>query len=620
MELEKMLCPNCGAAITDIDGTNLIAKCKYCDTEFMVKNAVALAKVEVDKSKDIINLRKRLNDAVNSNSLLLIRESANKILDIIPEDFSAGYYLAYAEKQKGSPKLYEQFLSTPISNATTAEIKAVLKHLIENSDLRDRHDIDLYICNIRNANIDNNYYRELHRKVFQYKKSLEENYEVVKRDVFVCYRSTDIDVAATVVRSLEQDGYSCWISTRNLRPNDSENYWSSIEKNIKACKLFLVVASEDAMVSRDVREEIQIAREYNKRLIEFKIDNAKHTTFFKEVFDGNKWIDATEQDNICLINLCKRVFDELEALNMPQKKNAPFVKQEALTDKEEASVLLNNADDLYRQGKIDTAKDLLDNITKQYPNDYRPWLELARIVTKNFTDIEDLKHIGYIDNARSIATTDELVEINKIIGEFEEAVETRKKLLNNKAKRFILDVRDTLKDITGKNVSKLNQTREKIEKEQNNEVRSVEILLLLQFILMFGFLLVIIAADGKPMVQTVSCVLYIFRLIISCYLTKSKYNQGVGMTVLAALPVIGGITTWISYFGWKNRFVKKHREIIKSIDRLVADGGMVIYDNTNWGSISDNVVKIADNVKIDMDTDVSQSAIQNYIEKFVFRK
>ena len=68
---------------------------------------------------------------------------------------------------------------------------------------------------------------------------------------------------------------------KKFAPGDTENYWNNIRKAIKSCSLFLVISSEDAMLSNDVKNEMNIAKELNKPRLEYKIDNRPHTTFFK---------------------------------------------------------------------------------------------------------------------------------------------------------------------------------------------------------------------------------------------------------------------------------------------------------------------------------------------------
>ena len=138
----------------------------------------------------------------------------------------------------------------------------------------------------------------------------EDHYSVIERDVFICHRSLDHEIAEKLLKTIEEDGQTCWISTRNLRPDDSINYWTNIEEAINHCKVFLVVSSREAMLSKDVQKELTIANKLKKEKIEYKIDDSVHTTLFKRSFDGEKWIDAIKKANLDVLN--DRLFDKLE--------------------------------------------------------------------------------------------------------------------------------------------------------------------------------------------------------------------------------------------------------------------------------------------------------------------
>jgi len=63
------------------------------------------------------------------------------------------------------------------------------------------------------------------------------------------------------------------------------------------------------MRSKDVQKEIDIAVNYKKKLIEFKIDQTPHTQLFKHVFDGIKWVEGVNLKK-GLEALTERIFEE----------------------------------------------------------------------------------------------------------------------------------------------------------------------------------------------------------------------------------------------------------------------------------------------------------------------
>jgi uncharacterized Zn finger protein (UPF0148 family) len=308
-------CTSCGATLA-VNSGDKTAICEFCQTTNIVENALALAKVQVDVTEDLKKLRANLNDFVSQNSIDEILRVSQKILDWIPQDFVAKYYFAYAKQATGQPRFMYDFLSQPPA-FTEEEFQNVSAHLMRYSDLRDKRRIVDFYNKFDSAKV--SAFIEAHTK----RQDVENHYANVPRDVFICFSSYNVEIAENVMNALESDGNTCWISTRNLRPNDTENYWTNIENAIKNTTLVLVIGSEDSMLSKDVQKEIELAQTHHKRIIEFKIDNARHNTLFKHVFSGVKWIEGTLDPNQYLAALCERVYYEIRGY--PQLPDNPSV-------------------------------------------------------------------------------------------------------------------------------------------------------------------------------------------------------------------------------------------------------------------------------------------------------
>ncbi len=297
MELKSLKCPVCGASVdvNKIDFTRKIAKCSSCDETFVIEQAENFAKVEVDKSKDIKNYRTNLSIAVEKNNVKEIKRLAENILDILPDDYEGGYFYAYALSKLGDSSYLYDFYKDTEKVYTEESATRVAEHVIANGDLRDNKFIEEYL---RHLQYSAGKYISYYKEIFLVKFQTEELYDDIARDVFICHRSIDCKVAEKIVKTLEDDGNKCWISSRNLRPNDNENYWDNIKRAIKSCRVFLVVSSWDAMLSTDVKKEMAYAKDLNKRRLEVKIDDSEHTAFFKDFFDGCKWIKGENYNDI----------------------------------------------------------------------------------------------------------------------------------------------------------------------------------------------------------------------------------------------------------------------------------------------------------------------------------
>lgn len=306
MELKRAVCTNCGNEL-EVDYKKSIGQCDACGSKFVIENAIKLNKVEVDRTKELSNLRKLLTEAVKTYDYRTIERMSDQIRSMIPDDFRANYYHAFACQHLNRPKYIKSFYTDFDVLYTDDERNEVIEHLIHNCDLRDRKEVFSFIEQIDKDKIN------LFNEVFKKRVAVEDNYAIISRDVFICHRSTDISIASKLVEYLEKDGNQCWISSRNLRPNDSENYWSNIEDAIRTCHVFLVISSQDSMLSSDVRQEMELALKFNKPRIEVKIDDSDHTSYFKHYFDGLKWVDAFTNPEKAFITTQQRVFEALKA-------------------------------------------------------------------------------------------------------------------------------------------------------------------------------------------------------------------------------------------------------------------------------------------------------------------
>jgi alpha-tubulin suppressor-like RCC1 family protein len=307
-------CTTCGAGLKVKQGDKTCV-CEYCQTTNIVENALALGKVEVDVTEDIKKLRANLTTFVQQNSIDEILRVSQKLLDWIPQDFVALYFFAYSKQQQNQPRFMYDFYQSP-PTYTKDEWLMVFDHIKIHSELRDRQRVLSLLAN------ENESFRKEYEDKYKIRERMEENYANIPRDVFICFSSYNQSIAQEVLETLERDGHSCWISTRNLRPNDADNYWINIENAIQKASLFIVISSEEAMISKDVQQEVELAIKHHKKRFEIKIDSSKHTSLFKYAFDGVKWVDYQGLNRTK--SLTERVFTELsntKGLIKPQQES-----------------------------------------------------------------------------------------------------------------------------------------------------------------------------------------------------------------------------------------------------------------------------------------------------------
>ncbi len=319
MELKEAKCTACGASLK-AESQQKTMTCQFCQTTIFVKHAIDFALVEVDRSKDIERYRAQLKTAITQHSVKEMLRVSALLKDLIPQDLMASYAFAYAKQQQNEPSFMKLFLKEA-PEGTTEDTQTIIKHMMQKSDLRDKELILWWLETHHPQKVED----YLHAHADRLKA--EDQYANIPRDVFICFSSKQNDAAQAVLKALEKEGHSVWIATRNLRPEDSENYWLNIEQALSQVRLVVVVSSQEAMYSKDVQYELDLARKHKKKLVEFKVDTEPHTALFKHVFDGKKWVEGFEALDAGIVRLKKRVFEELEQLKpiMPLK-DVPTMK------------------------------------------------------------------------------------------------------------------------------------------------------------------------------------------------------------------------------------------------------------------------------------------------------
>jgi hypothetical protein len=303
--INNLRCTNCGvqqSLESKLDDNTVV--CKVCLYSFLISQGHDLNKLESFNEEVLKKLRSNLKASLDTDDLNGIHHFSREIITLIPNDYRGKYYNAYSKSKLESNKALMSFFKKEVHESTANERKEISHHMATNIDVRDKKAAIEYLKKNTNEDLEN------FNLIINQRIELENNYALVPKDIFICHRSIDKKTALNIVEVLEKDGNKCWISTRNLRPNDNENYKKNIEEAIQLSKIFLVISSEDSMNSKDVQDEIYTAMKFKKKRLEFKIDDSIHTTLFQSFFDGIKWIYSSKEDSHK--ELLARVFDLLK--------------------------------------------------------------------------------------------------------------------------------------------------------------------------------------------------------------------------------------------------------------------------------------------------------------------
>jgi hypothetical protein len=109
-------------------------------------------------------------------------------------------------------------------------------------------------------------------------------------DVFISYSADDELTALAVCAKLEERSIRCWIARRDLRPGD--DWPPQVLDAIVECRVVVLVFSEHASASPQVRREIMNAFEEGKTVIPFRIQAAEMPRTLRLYMRNIHWLDA----------------------------------------------------------------------------------------------------------------------------------------------------------------------------------------------------------------------------------------------------------------------------------------------------------------------------------------
>ena len=117
-------------------------------------------------------------------------------------------------------------------------------------------------------------------------------------DVFICYYAGSAGaIVKRIASELKKHGISCWYAEKSIYEGD---FVGQITREIRECKIFLLILNEDALKSRYMESEVSLAfrrvNNYEKlTFLPFRVDDcdleeSPQFTYFlgrTQIMDGN---------------------------------------------------------------------------------------------------------------------------------------------------------------------------------------------------------------------------------------------------------------------------------------------------------------------------------------------
>lgn len=110
--------------------------------------------------------------------------------------------------------------------------------------------------------------------------------------VFISYATTDRAEALKVCKAIERRGIRCWLSLRDVRPG--ENYQEAIVQSLRAARAVVLVFSDAANTSSEIKKELSLASRYNIPVIALRLRDVEPIDAFAYELSTRQWINAFE--------------------------------------------------------------------------------------------------------------------------------------------------------------------------------------------------------------------------------------------------------------------------------------------------------------------------------------
>jgi tetratricopeptide (TPR) repeat protein len=112
----------------------------------------------------------------------------------------------------------------------------------------------------------------------------------VSYDVFISYSSRDKSIADGICAVLERHGIRCWIAPRDVLPG--ADWGQSIVRGIAGARIFVLVFSNFANASSQVRREVERAAHRELPIIPFRVENVEPNDSLEFFISTRHWLDA----------------------------------------------------------------------------------------------------------------------------------------------------------------------------------------------------------------------------------------------------------------------------------------------------------------------------------------
>lgn len=123
--------------------------------------------------------------------------------------------------------------------------------------------------------------------------------------IFISHSSKDLAVAQTICAALESRGLTCWIASRDVGAGD--NFQEAIVKAIRSAKVMVLVFSDNANNSTEIKKELALASQNKVAVIPARVEDVVPAAALAYELATRQWINLFNDWESEIETLCERI-------------------------------------------------------------------------------------------------------------------------------------------------------------------------------------------------------------------------------------------------------------------------------------------------------------------------
>ena len=370
MELFKYKCPMCGGEL-DVNEEITVGICQYCNSTIAIPKNLG-ERSQMYNRAIYLRQNNEFDRAIGVYEDMLKRDNTD--VEAHFGLFLSKYGIEYVE----DPRTRERKPTCHRLQTRSVYADSDYKAAIEYADPMSR---DVYESEAARINAIVKRIQELAANEKPY-------------DIFICYKETDIGdertedsrIAQELYQRLERKGYWVFFARKTLENQLGSEYEPVIFSAINTAKVMIVLGTK-----KEYFNAVWVRNEWS-RYIELVAENPEKVLIpvYKNMsaYDLPDELAAFQSQDMGRLGFMEDLQDAIEKIL--RKTNTSVINQSVYSERTkmgnitDLEILLKNANTMFSLGEVDQARQKMQTLTEQYPDDYRTWLGYAMVLSEGF--------------------------------------------------------------------------------------------------------------------------------------------------------------------------------------------------------------------------------------------